>query len=64
MKCGEKNPFTNHQNLKRLDRILTRMRQAGISEEDIEFLGDFWQADALHVWKLIDESERKKLIVN
>ena len=53
--------------LKRHNRIVAKMRAAGISEEDISFLSDFWQADAVHVLKLSeasDESQRKKASVN
>ncbi len=43
------------------------MRAAGISEDDIDFLGDFYQADVAHVWKLneaSEEFERKKVAAN
>lgn len=60
-------PSMTIENLKRHDRILEKMRKAGISEEEIEFLGDFWQADLAHVWKLIRANEDfdcKKAAVN
>jgi hypothetical protein len=51
---GGYQPPASMENLKRLDAILAKMRRAGISEDDIKFLGDFYQADAMHVWKLIE----------
>lgn len=47
-------PMSSREALKRHGSILAKMRRAGISEEDIQFLGDFYQADAMHVWKLME----------
>ena len=55
------------ENIKRHDRILAKMRKAGITEEEIDFLLDFNQADAVHVQKLASAyyaSEAKKKSVN
>jgi len=59
-------PAITIKNLKRYDKILAKMRKAGITEDEISFLADFNQADALHVFKLCAagdafESNRKSL---
>ena len=60
-------PASTIENIKRYTRIIEKMRKAGITEEEIDFLGDSLQADALHVFKLIaagDAVESKKKSVN
>jgi len=67
MKKGEKKLNMSIENLKRQDRILAKMLRKGITREEIEWLGDFWQADAQHVWQVMkasDEAEATKLTVN
>lgn len=49
------------KNLMRLDRILAKMRKAGISESDIEFLGKFYADDASHVDRLIAVGEANRV---
>ena len=50
-------PASTIKNLKRYTKILEKLRKAGITEEEIKFLGDFHQADALHVFKLAAASD-------
>jgi len=38
---GCHSPAMTIENIKRLDKILAKMRKAGISDEEIDFLGDF-----------------------
>jgi hypothetical protein len=44
-------------NIKRYTRIIGKMRKAGISEKDIEWLCRYLQADVLHVQRLIAKSD-------
>ncbi len=60
-------PAVTIKNLRRYDKLLGKMRKAGITEDEIDFLSDFNQADALHVLKLtsaVDAFESKKKSVN
>jgi hypothetical protein len=50
-------PAATINNLKRHDKILAKMRKAGVTEDEIDFLTDFYQADALHVFKLSAASD-------
>ena len=60
-------PTSTIKNIKRYTRIIEKMRKAGITEEEIDFLSDSLQADALHVFKLAaarDAVESNKKSVN
>jgi hypothetical protein len=65
--CLYHSPAITLKNLKKHTRILRKMRQAGITEEEINFMNDFDQADAVHVLKLTqaaDQIEIRKLTGN
>jgi len=64
-------PSMNVRNFKRLDRIIEKMRKAGITAEEINFIQDFAAADAVHFLKLTaaaeqyeEEKRRKKASEN
>ena len=60
-------PAMTMNNLKRHDKILAKLRKAGVTEDEIDFLVDFYQAEALHVFKhsaASDAFESKKKCVN
>jgi hypothetical protein len=60
-------PASTIENIKRYTRIIEKMRKAGITEGEIDFLSDSLQADALHVFKLAaasDAFESKKKSAN
>ena len=50
-------------NIRRYSKIIQKIRAAGISEEDIEFILDYQTKDALHVADLAEKAkahEREK----
>ncbi len=60
-------PAMTIENIKRHSKIIEKMREAGITDEEINFLSDFYQADAVHVQRLLaagDTFESKKKSLN
>ncbi len=60
-------PAATIENIKRHRKIIAKMRKAGITGDEINFLLDLHQADAVHFQKLVtagDAFESKKKSLN